>query len=334
MCNYLSSLLKNTMPVKTHKINSDPRFTKHLVKTGAFNQSPLVVIDIGARGGFEKQWDLYENQIQLIGFEPDVDECHRLNAEEHRPNREYFPLAIGEKRGWRDLNIQPHVSSCSFYESDPDFLSRFADGWKDLIPKKVESIPTTTLDIFTKESLIENIDFIKLDTEGAELDIFRGASNTLKSVLGLSTEAVFTPWRRGMPTFTDIDLFLRSMGFVLYDLPVFRWARRTLSPQMFANRVPGPTPNGQVIWTQAIYFRDAVAEVRTSDNWDRTKLLKQASIMELYNLNDCAMELVQHAFKNDLLSAYDEKRFLGLLVPSLNGKIVSYSKYIDQFRKK
>lgn len=322
------------MPVKTHEINPDPRFTKHLVKTGAFEKSPLVVIDVGARGGFEKQWDLYENQIQLIGFEPDVDECHRLNTEEHRPNREYFPIALAQKRGWRGLNIQPHISSCSFYESDPDFLCRFADGWEDLIPKRVESIPTTTLDIFIKESSIGDIDFIKLDTEGAELDIFKGGSNTLKSVLGLSTEAVFVPWRKGMPTFTDIDLFLRSLGFVLYDLPILRWARKTLSPQMFLNRVPGPTLNGQVIWTQAIYFRDAVAEMRTSNDWDRTKFLKQASIMELYNLNDCAMELVQHAFKNGLLSAYDEKKLLDLLVPPLNSRVVSYDEYIDQFKQK
>ena len=37
-------------------INSDSRLTKHLVEAGFFRTEPLVILDVGARGGFESFW--------------------------------------------------------------------------------------------------------------------------------------------------------------------------------------------------------------------------------------------------------------------------------------
>lgn len=40
--------------------------------------------------------------------------------------------------------------------------------------KSIESIETDSLDYFTKENSIESVDFIKIDIQGAELDVFQG----------------------------------------------------------------------------------------------------------------------------------------------------------------
>jgi hypothetical protein len=53
-------------------LHPDPNFIKSLVEEKSFENDPLVVVDVGARKGFEKHWDHYGDQISLIGFEPNV----------------------------------------------------------------------------------------------------------------------------------------------------------------------------------------------------------------------------------------------------------------------
>ena len=93
-------------------------------------------------------------------------------------------------------------------------MSRFP-GWKDLIPNKTERLATTDLDSFVKRELISQIDFIKLDIEGAELEVFKGAKKTLQGSLGISTEAVFYPWRKGMPNGWDLSTGFSGLLWVL-----------------------------------------------------------------------------------------------------------------------
>ena len=57
------------------------RFTRYLVETHAFKADKMVVVDVGARGGFSPAWDVLQDQVRLIGFEPDTEECDRLNAD-------------------------------------------------------------------------------------------------------------------------------------------------------------------------------------------------------------------------------------------------------------
>ena len=54
-------------------LHPDPQFTKRLIEEKSFENNPLVVVDVGARKGFEKHWNHYADQINLIGFEP--NEC-------------------------------------------------------------------------------------------------------------------------------------------------------------------------------------------------------------------------------------------------------------------
>jgi len=324
------------MSILTQKIDSRPRLTLNLVASGAFKSSPLTVIDAGSRGGFEKHWDIYGDQINLIGFEVDARECERLNRQNAGRNRQYLPVGLSDSKGKRAFYIQKHIASSSFYKSRPEFLQRFP-AWRDLIPHTAKKVYTTDLDSFAVENNLKP-DFIKLDIEGAELDVFRGGVKSLSnSVFGLSTEAVFYPWRENMPTFSDLDIFLRKLGFVLFDLPVFKWEKSPLSPYMYETKgIFGPTDRGQVIWTQAIYLKDAAAELKSPKlrkKWDAARVLKLASIMELYNLEDCAIELIQTAKKYGLLAGYDSNKLIDLATPPIEGREVSYKEYVRNIKK-
>ena len=60
--------------------------------------------------------------------------------------------------------------------------------------KKSEAIINTiSLDQFIEENDVTSVDFIKIDVQGAEGDIFKGAPKTLKNALNIVCEVGFVP---------------------------------------------------------------------------------------------------------------------------------------------
>lgn len=71
------------------------------------------------------------------------------------------------------------------------------------------------MDAALAETLGERtVDAIKLDTQGSELDILRGASRALSSCTLIEIEVEFNPIYEGQNLFCDVDRFLRDRGFV------------------------------------------------------------------------------------------------------------------------
>jgi hypothetical protein len=63
------------------------------------------------------------------------------------------------------------------------------------------------------------IDFIKLDTEGSELQILTGAENMLKaSVIGIRAEVSINEVFDGAPTYTEVNSFVRDRGFDILNI--------------------------------------------------------------------------------------------------------------------
>jgi len=126
-------------------------------------------------------------------------------------------------------------------------------------------------------------------------------------------EVRFHPFQY-QPVFADTDLYLQSLGFSIYHLRQARHARTAFSPAK-ESATPGATEEGQVLWGQAIYLRDAIAEMRMPDErsteWTQTRLLKLVSFMDLFSLRDCAAEIVQ----SGLVERSDTPYMLSLLQP-------------------
>jgi FkbM family methyltransferase len=317
-------------------INKCPRFTKHLVSLKAFDSKRLSVVDVGARGGFESHWSFYGDQVRLIGFEPDLEECNRLNQQVSNTENCYFPFALAQSIGKRTFYVTAYPSSSGFYKPDMRFLHRFPDEVNLTVVKEIE-IDTIDLDSFSRENGLKVIDFMKLDAEGGELPILKGAERLLKkSGLGLSVEVEFCPFHEGQPLFGEVDSFLSPLGFVLFDLSCYRHSRKALpGPRWFGQGSGGLSKRGQIIWGQALYLRDAVDELNFSnkleDGWDDLKLLKLASIMELFNLPDCAIELMQVARQKGFLQGWNVDYLIDLCVPGVEDR--TFSRFWPRRRK-
>lgn len=297
---------------------ASPRMTPRLVELGAFAAAPLVVVDVGARGGVESFWQAFGDGIRIIAFEPDVQECERLQSQA-APGTRYLPLALAAESGRRALHVARFSAASSFYPNDPTWCARFDVGDSLTVQSQIE-VETTTL----REALSgQPADFLKLDVEGAELDVLRGAE--LGSVLGLVAEVRFTDRMSHCPTFAELDLHCRAQGLDLYDLDLYRYSRSALPyPYLYDYRdqdgseVPGPTVQGQPLTGDALYFRDGL-------HVDQP--VKLACLLEVFGLADCAAEVVK-AHPASFAPWLPPAELLDLLVPEVKGQRLSYRDYM------
>ena len=94
--------------------------------------------------------------------------------------------------------------------------------------------------------------------------------------------------------FSNVDQYLRGLGFGLFDLEVYRYSRSAL-PAEFALDVPAQTVTGQISWGEAIYFRD-LGDPDYESTWgfepSATDVHKLMCLFEIFGLPDCSAELV------------------------------------------
>jgi hypothetical protein len=142
-------------------------------------------------------------------------------------------------------------------------------------------------------------DFIKLDVQGAELQVLHGAERTLRAAtFGLEVEVEFAELYLGQPHFSQVDDYLRGLGFTLFDLNRFWWKR--CGGERTANR------RGQLIFGEALYLKDYVARPEQifgrSEKDPRSYILRAMAISAVYEKFDYGLELVRLALDRGVLS--------------------------------
>lgn len=143
----------------------------------------IVIVDVGAANGFNSQaWTKYKDFLKIVMFEPDQRSFQNILKSEKCM---IFNSALGEKQGQKKLNLTRKPEVSSFYEPNRKYLDLFPNKSRwDIL--NVIDIKTEPLDFFFEE--IGVMDFIKLDTQGSELEILRGAKQILKGCLGIEVE--------------------------------------------------------------------------------------------------------------------------------------------------
>ena len=132
----------------------------------------FIFCDIGARYGLEEPWKSYRNLIDVISFEPDQEEFAELDQKKEGQDH-VLSYALSNEIHKSTFNLTKSRGCSSLYEPNHTFLHRFPDEERFTVEKK-EVIDATTLDNLYHQSIIRELDFLKMDVQGAELDILQG----------------------------------------------------------------------------------------------------------------------------------------------------------------
>jgi FkbM family methyltransferase len=179
-------------------------------------------VDVGSRGGFE---DLRTLRPALHVYSLDADSAAPSQSKDFA-SFHHFPLALHSSSGERDLILTTHPSMSSLLEFDASVYARHfglmpgsAECARGLEPLRKQKTKTETADEFFRSQKLERIDFLKLDTQGTELEILKGAREYLSAgrIAVVKTEVLFLPVYRDQCTFSDVDRFLKDRGFMFVD---------------------------------------------------------------------------------------------------------------------
>ena len=123
-----------------------------------------LVVDCGANvGELFYALKLKNDNFNYIGFEPDPVSFECLKSNLFSTENKAYKIALGDKTGTADL----------FIDSDGGDSSLVYFGKE----KKIQ-VETRTLDTFN----FENIKLLKLEAEGYEFEVLKGAANTLRNI--------------------------------------------------------------------------------------------------------------------------------------------------------
>ena len=177
----------------------------------------LVVLDVGCRWGFAQKFTATMNLFQVYGFDPDPDECLRLSQHYDDTSISLIPVALAQTAGPRTLFITQEPACSSLLQPDPTLTDHYP-ALACARQVATAEIQTTTLDLWAAQNKVFIVDYIKIDTQGSELEILKGGVGALQTARCLEVEVEFNPIYLGQAVFSDVDIFLRSQGFVLWKL--------------------------------------------------------------------------------------------------------------------
>jgi FkbM family methyltransferase len=241
--------------------------------------------------------------VTLIGFDPDEAECRRLEAEA-APDQDvrFVPKALGARPGRARFYRAAEPACSSLYVPDEEMIRhRPANHLCTLVG--TGTVELTTLDAWAAGANVRWVDCLKLDTQGADLDVLRGAERLLPTVRMLEIEVMFNPIYVGQPLFGDIDRHLRQRGFMLWRLEQLvhygmagASCRFALPDRQYYDSQPVefPAQGGQLSWGHAYYVPRDLAYGRPTADWPGA--IRDACLAAAFGFRDLAGDALARAW--------------------------------------
>jgi FkbM family methyltransferase len=178
---------------------------------------PCVVLDAGARYGLHPTWAGLRGVAEFHLFEMDEVEANRLKAKyQNDRDIKVYPIALYSTDATLEFGISEHQALNSLFETNERLLEEHDYMKRDFAPSGRRQVEARSVDSLFKDT---SIHFMKLDCEGAEFDILKGADAVLgNSVLGVRSEVLFAQVYKGAALFGELNAHMIERGFELLNL--------------------------------------------------------------------------------------------------------------------
>jgi FkbM family methyltransferase len=188
----------------------------------------IVIFDVGSCEGEESiRYSRLFPDANIYAFEPlpnNVDMIKFQLDQYHVENVRFFQIALADHIGEADF----YVSSGQKYEHVSNEDWDFGNKSSSLLPPHANNqeffpwlkfsekikVPLSTIEVICDQNKIEEIDFIHLDVQGAELKVLRGAGPYLKKINTIWMEVENIPLYEGQPLKLEVETYMKGHGFL------------------------------------------------------------------------------------------------------------------------
>lgn len=249
----------------------------------------LTVVDVGSAGGLHKRWRPLQPILSAVLFEP--REGGTVSGSLGRGRSRTYPVALGDRAGEAELHITQLANMSSFLKPDGEVFGRYRKKGADARVVATEKVPVDRFDTLAQADEIRP-DVLKVDTQGSELLVLKGAAQSLSSVLVAEIEVSFFRRYIGQPVFAEIEAWTNQRGFELVELHRLKRYRAANSLSIRRPLLGGTQRSGRVAYGDAIFMRspDAILEAARKDGGE--SVLKAMVALLAYGKADHAAALL------------------------------------------
>ncbi len=203
--------------------NYDPTMLLDLVASGAFEEEPFVLVDVGCGLGLDAAWRRFGPYLHAHGLDPQVNEIERLRAEEENPNVHYHAALVGlpgriapaAEPGYFDPIDRTSAAVAQARATRAgDTPFEETNDWRG---QELTTAKTGLADFLRGEG-VASVDFVKTDTDGGDLDVLESFEEMIEParVLGFMVETPYTGAAAdGIHTFHNVDRLMKGLGLLL-----------------------------------------------------------------------------------------------------------------------
>ena len=208
----------------------DPKKILNVMRTGKFSaasyimcsrlsnviDSPDLIIDVGANiGQFSSSVANFFPKAEVHSFEP-IPECYQilLKNTEKLPNIKTYNFAVGSSDKNIEFFINADVQASSALKTSELRLEIFPDKY-EIATIEVEQKCLDT--VYAGRAFGENC-LLKMDVQGLEIDVLKGAVNSLAGIRYILLEASVNPMYEGEVCLQDMITFTENLGFKLRNI--------------------------------------------------------------------------------------------------------------------
>ena len=179
-----------------------PKRLNHLRSLGV---TPKVIYDVGAaQGNWARLAASTWPSAHIVGFEPNLSNQLLLEAARSTlPKFQYFSCLLGACH--KTIQYDERGNQTSLYDLTPSSSAK-------------STAEMLVLDEKKKKKRIPPPDFIKLDVQGYELEVLKGATTLIDKCEAILIEVNFYRVHPKMPTVEEVIEFMRQRGLSWFDV--------------------------------------------------------------------------------------------------------------------